>query len=429
MVEAGSALLSAYRMAGRLAVPGLSLLHAHRVRKGKEDAARRGERFGHAGLKPRSGDHIWVHAASVGETNAVMPLIDWIVGRGFNVVLTTGTVTSARIAAERLPEGAVHQFVPFDVAGLVDRFLNTWRPKLAIMVESEIWPATFSALHRRDIPTVIVNGRMSEGSYRGWSRFASGARAVFGCLTLCLAQSKADAERFAALGVGEVRATGNLKFDVPPLPHDAAALAELIGLIGDRPVWIAASTHPGEEEQLAAIHTALRARWENLLLISVPRHPERGVEVADIFARAGHDTGLRSRGDAIRRGSNVYVADTIGELGLFYRLASLAFIGGSLVPHGGQNPIEPAQIGCAILTGSNVRNFSGIYRSLSAVGGVRVVKDATRLQAELERLLADPAAAGAQAQAARECAASGQGALAAVETALESVFDNLATTP
>ena len=425
MAETRSALLRAYRVAGRLAVPGLSLLHARRVKHGKEDPARRGERFGHAGLVPRPGAHVWVHAASVGETNAVLPLVEWIVSRGFNVLLTTGTVTSARLAVERLPEGAVHQFVPYDVAPLVSRFLDTWRPKLAIMVESEIWPATFSELAARRIPTVVVNGRMSERSGRGWARFGAGARSVFGCITLCLAQSQADAERFASLGVRDVRSTGNLKFDVPPLPHDEEALAALAAVIGDRPVWIAASTHPGEEAMLADIHRALRAKREDLLLISVPRHPERGPEVADTFARAGHDVSLRSRGEPVRRGSNVYVADTIGELGLFYRLASIAFIGGSLVPHGGQNPIEPAQIGCAIVSGSNVRNFSGIYRSLGEAGGVRIVRDASGLQAELARLLDDPAEAAHLAAAATGCAQSGQGALAAVKTVLETELGKL----
>ncbi|PTW62273.1 3-deoxy-D-manno-octulosonic-acid transferase [Breoghania corrubedonensis] len=425
MAEAGSALLTTYRLAGRLSVPALGLLYARRVRAGKEDPARRGERFGHSGLTPGPGSHVWVHAASVGETNAVLPLIEWIVGQGYDVVLTTGTVTSARLAAERLPEGAVHQFVPYDVAPLVSRFLETWRPKLAIMVESEIWPATFSELASRHIPTVVVNGRMSERSCRGWARLGAGARAIFGCITLCLAQSEADARRYAMLGARTVRSTGNLKFDVPPLPFDEAARTALATEIGARPVWIAASTHPGEEEMLADVHRALRPEVEDLLLISVPRHPERGREVAEIFARAGHDVSLRSRGEAIRRGSNVYVADTIGELGLFYRLASLAFIGGSLVPHGGQNPIEPAQIGCVVLSGPHVRNFSGIYRSLGEAGGARIVKDGDSLRTELATLLDDDAAAAHLARAAHDCALSGQGALAAVKSALESELARL----
>ncbi|MDJ0930254.1 3-deoxy-D-manno-octulosonic acid transferase [Breoghania sp.] len=423
MAEAGGVLLAAYRLAGRFSVAGLKLLHARRVRCGKEDPARRGERFGVPGLSPRPGPHVWVHAASVGETNAVLPLIEWLVGRGLNVVLTTGTVTSAHLAAECLPEGGVHQYVPYDVVPLVERFLDTWRPKLAIMVESEIWPTTFSELAARNIPTVVVNGRMSERSCRGWLRFGSGARGVFGCLTMCLAQSEADAERFACLGVREVRAMGNLKFDVPALPYDEAARAALAAEIGDRPVWIAASTHPGEEEMLAAIHKALRETVPDLLLISAPRHPECGPEVADVFARAGHDVSLRSRAEAIRGGTDVYVADTIGELGLFYRLAPIAFIGGSLVPHGGQNPIEPAQIGCAILSGSNVRNFSGIYRSLRDARGALLVKDAADLREELTRLLNDDAAIADLAEAARGCARSGQGALAAVTEVLEGELE------
>ncbi len=429
MAEAGSVagggLLAAYRAAGRLGLPALKLLHARRVRRGKEDPARRGERFGQAGLTPEPGPRVWVHAASVGETNAVLPLIEWIVERGFKVVLTTGTITSSRIAAERLPEGAVHQFAPFDVAPLIARFLDSWKPEFAIMVESEIWPATFAELHERGIPVVIVNGRMSEGSHRGWARFGRGGRGVFGCVTMCLAQSQADAERYADLGVADVRATGNLKFDVPPLPFDESALAALRDQIGERPVWIAASTHPGEEELLANVHKGLRETFPELLLISVPRHPERGPEVVDIFASAGLDPSLRSRGEPIQRRCHVYVADTIGELGLFYRLAPIAFIGGSLVPHGGQNPIEPAQIGCAILSGPRVRNFSGIYRSLTEAGGACVVKDAAALQTELAALLADPRAVMALSRAAKASADSGQGALDAVKGVLERAFGKL----
>ncbi len=423
--DTGGGMLAAYRLVGRLALPALKLLHARRVRRGKEDPARRGERFGQAALVPEPGPRVWVHAASVGETNAVLPLIEWIVARGFKVVLTTGTITSSRIAAERLPEGAVHQFAPFDVAPLIARFLDSWKPEFAVMVESEIWPATFAELHARKIPVVIVNGRMSEGSHRGWSRFGRSARRVFGCVTMCLAQSQADAERYADLGIVDVRATGNLKFDVPPLPFDERALDTLRDQIGARPVWIAASTHPGEEEMLASIHKGLRERFPDLLLISVPRHPERGPDVADIFASAGLDPSLRSRGEPIQRRCHVYVADTIGELGLFYRLAPIAFIGGSLVPHGGQNPIEPAQIGCAILSGARVRNFSGIYRSLTEAGAARVVKDAEALQVELAGLLGNHQAVKNLASAAKVCADSGQGALDAVKEVLERAFGKL----
>lgn len=425
MAEAGGLLLQGYRLAGRIAAPGLKLLHAYRTRRGKEDVARRGERFGIAGIPRPEGTYVWVHAASVGETNAVLPLVSWLVERNLKVVLTTGTLTSAQIAAERLPEGAVHQFVPFDVVPLVARFLATWRPRLAIMVESEVWPATLSELRTAGIPVVIVNGRMSEKSHRGWMRISGTARAVFGCVSLCLAQSSRDAERFRALGVRDVRSTGNLKFDVPALPDDAVARAKLSSEIGARPVWIAASTHPGEEEILARVHDALRREFSDLLLICVPRHPERGPEVADVFARAGHDVSLRSRGEAIRKGTNVYVADTIGELGIFYRLARLAFIGGSLVPHGGQNPIEPAQIGCAILTGPHVRNFSSIYRILREVGGARSVADEAALKKETARLLADEAQVEKLADAARSFAADGQGALEVAKAALEAELEGL----
>ncbi len=418
----GGALLTAYGWGGRLALPLLAGIYAWRVRRGKEELARRDERFGRTAHRRPEGPLVWVHAASVGETNAVLPLIEWIAGRGMTVLLTTGTVTSANVAAERLPRGAIHQYFPFDVMPAIDRFLDHWRPTAAIAVESEIWPATLSRLSRRGIPTVIVNGRMSESSFHGWRRLGSAAACVFGALDLCLAQSGGDAERFQRLGVADVRVAGNLKFDVPMLSVDAGQLSGLGAVIGERPVWFAASTHEGEEEIIARLHAMLRETFPDLLLVCAPRHPHRGRAVADIFAQAGHDVSQRSLGHAIRKATAVYVADTMGEMGLFYRLAQVAFVGGSLVPKGGHNPIEPAQLGCAIVCGPSTRNSIKIYELLSAAGGAHVAGSEEELGRTLTQLIGDPQARATMAAAARGAVADGQGALTRVIAALDPIF-------
>lgn len=421
-------ILSAYLLTGYLALPLLAGLYRWRVRRGKEDEARRGERFGVASRPRPEGDLVWVHAASVGETNAVLPLVETMAARGLAVLLTTGTVTSAQVAAQRLPAGAVHQYVPFDVAPVLDRFLGHWRPSLAIMVESEIWPAMLALLSERAIPVVVVNGRMSEGSFRGWRRLGASAGAVFGAVGLCLAQSERDGRFFAGLGVRDVRVPGNLKFDVEPLAADEAELARLRAAIGARPVWIAASTHEGEEAACARIHARLRRDHPDLLLVCAPRHPERGPAVAEVFAEAGLDVALRSRGEPIRPGTQVYVADTIGELGLFYRLAGVAFVGGSLVERGGQNPIEPAQLGCAVVSGPSIRNFSKIYKALGECGGAMVAADEDAAGEAIARLLADAAARRQAVAAAGAVVAAGSGALARVCAALEPLLAGLANT-
>ena len=277
------------------------------------------ERYGRASLPRPPGRLIWVHAASVGETNAVLPLIERLTAVGFAVLLTTTTLTSATVAAARLPSGAVHQFAPFDLAPYVTRFLGYWRPDFAIFVELELWPTMVRKLSGRGIPLVLVNARLSERSFRGWRRFAGFAGTVFTGITLCLAQSPGDAERFGKLGATNVRFAGNLKFDVPPLAADKGAVQRLKAAIGDRPVWVAAQTHEGEEEIVAEAHRRIRERHADALTIIVPRHPERGDAIRALLAGGGLTVAQRSRGNPLLREIDVYLADTLGELGLFYR--------------------------------------------------------------------------------------------------------------
>lgn len=364
-----SALLTLYRGTGYLLGPALNLLLDQRTRRGKEERDRRPERFGVPSRERPRGPLVWVHAASVGETYAALPVIRDITGRGMNVLLTTGTVTSAEIARDQLPERAIHQYVPFDTEPYIRSFLDAWSPDLALLVESEIWPVTLTELGYRSIPIVVLNGHISNRSVEHWQRVKTFSNQVFGTIDLCLAQSERDATLFSKLGVIAVKSTGNLKFDRDPPIVAAPALEAMRALTGNRPVWIAASTHPGEEEIAIAAHAEILRHAPDGLLILAPRHPQRGEEVAALVRDAGLSVAVRSKSEILGDGTAVYLADTIGDLGLLYRLADAAFVGGSFAERGGQNPVEPAQLGVPVLHGPNVRNFKDIYRDLDDAHG------------------------------------------------------------
>ena len=412
-------LLGAYRLAGRAAVPLLPFALSWRARRGKEDSARLGERFGRASLPRPLGRLAWVHAASVGETNAVLPLVEKMTAAGIAVVFTSVTVTSAAIAATRLPRGAFHQFAPIDAPPLVGRFLEYWRPDFALFAESELWPTTIFRLTASGIPQILVNARLSERSFRGWQRFSGVARSIFGCIPLCLAQSAQDAERYEVLGAPKVVVTGNLKFDAPVPDVDADGLADFRAVIAERPVWVAASTHDGEEAIVAEVHRRLSDRFPNLLTIIVPRHPERGGAVRADLAATGFAVAQRSRGEPFGEKTGIYVADTLGEMGLFYRIAPIALLGGSLVPHGGQNPIEAIRLGCAVLHGPHVHNFSDIFAAIDDAVPASAISDANDLFDALSACLNDPAAARHRAEAAADALKPFSGALDATLEALD----------
>jgi 3-deoxy-D-manno-octulosonic-acid transferase len=401
---AAGALFGAYRLIGIAAIPAVPLILARRAARGKEDRARLGERYGRPSLPRPEGQLVWVHAA-------VIPLIRRIVEQGVSVVQTSVTVTSAKVAATALPKGAVHQFMPVDIAPFVGRFLTHWRPDAALFVESELWPATMMQLGAFGVPQVLVNARLSERSYRGWQRFGSGARALFSRIDLCLAQSDGDGERYRGLGARAVEVTGNLKFDAPPLAADLDEFATFHRSIGKRPVWIAASTQEGEEEIAASTHRLLRAHHPGLLTFIVPRNPMRGEAIAAMLAAGGLVVARRSAGEPLTQSTEIYVADTLGELGLFYRLAPIAFVGGSLVPRGGQNPIEPTRLGTAVLHGPLVENFREVYATLDAATGTSPVDGPDALAAALDRLIASPALRERQAADAAAALASYSGAL------------------
>ncbi len=392
--------LALYRAISAFAEPAAHLLLLRRRQRGKEDPSRLDERRGLAGLERPSGPLVWLHGASVGETISITPLVERLMARGFNVLVTSGTVTSAEVLARRLPPGTLHQYLPLDVPRYMRRFMDHWQPDLAIVAESEIWPNMIIEAKRRDLPMVLVNARMSDRSHRRWLKLAKSSRALLAAFDLCLAQTREDAERLTRLGAPRAVMSGNLKFDVSPPPADAAMLAQMEGLTAGRHIWMAASTHEGEDELVISAHRRMASHLHNLLTIIAPRHPHRGSDIAEIARREGLTSARRSDGALPDRAVDVYIADTVGELGLFYRLCPVVFMGGSLVPHGGQNPIEPAKLATAILHGPHVHNFTEVFAALDASNGARQIADAEQLARGVYVWLADPAAARDAARAA-----------------------------
>ncbi len=398
--------LTGWRIASSALAPLLPAWLRLRARRGKEVPERICERRGIATRPRPEGALLWVHAASVGEAASLLPVLSALhrLRPALSVLATTGTVTSAALLADRLPrlgltDRVIHQFVPLDVRAWVRRFLDHWRPDAAAFVESELWPNTIVEAHARGIPLALINARISVRSYARWRRSPGVARALLARFRMVQAQSGRDAGRLVALGARGVEAPGNLKFAAPPLPVDEAELARLRGLIGARPVWLAASTHPGEEAQVMQVHRALALDRPELLTIVAPRHPDRGAEVAPLAAPLS--VTRRSLGEP--PSGAVWVADTLGELGLFYRLAQVAFIGGSLIAHGGQNPLEGARLGCPVVFGPHTHNFAEATAALIEAGAAARVTDAAALERVVGDLLDDPshrAAMGAAGAAA-----------------------------
>jgi 3-deoxy-D-manno-octulosonic-acid transferase len=411
--------LRVYRGLSSAAAPLAPALIRQRLKHGKEDPERTDERRGLSHDTRPLGPLVWIHGASVGEVLAAAALIERLRALNIRILLTSGTVTSAAIVAKRFPPDVIHQYVPYDTPRFVERFLDHWRPSLGLFIESDLWPNLILAGASRRVPMVVINGRMSPRSFPRWRRMSGTISALLGRFDLCLAQSQADAERFSALGARNVITTGNLKLDVPAPPADPVKLERLMAMTRGRPVIVAASTHPGEEEILIATHKALSSALPSLLTVIVPRHPQRGSAIADLVAGAGLQTGLRSRDGQPLAGTEIYVADTIGELGLFYRLASIVFMGGSLIEHGGQNPIEAVKLGGAIVHGPHVFNFAEVYEALDSAAGARLAQDQVALVRQFRHLLADPEAGNSLVAAGSRVVNQLGGALERTMAALE----------
>jgi 3-deoxy-D-manno-octulosonic-acid transferase len=416
--------LRVYRAISHAIQPVAGIFLRRRSQRGKEVRERLNERMGIASLPRPHRTVLWFHAASVGETNVVLPLIEALRRDrpDLGILLTTVTVTSARIAAARLPQGAIHQFVPLDTPAFVKRFLDHWRPDMALFTESEIWPNLIMDADRRRIPLVLLNARMSERSYKRWLKMRGLSRPLFSRFAVVLAQSDALAKRLIRLGARKVISAGNLKFDSPPPPIDAAELQRLKASAQDRPVFLAASTHPGEDEIIAEAHKVLSSAYPRLLTIIVPRHPERGADIAAMLGAQGLDAARRSQGAMPGAETGIYIGDTVGELGLFYSLASFAFIGGSLVPHGGQNPIEAVKLGAGVITGPHWHNFPEVYQALAEQGGCRFVTSQEDLIQTARALFDDQASLALMRTRAEGTVSELSGALGRTLEALEPLL-------
>ncbi|NIZ01517.1 3-deoxy-D-manno-octulosonic acid transferase [Thalassospira lucentensis] len=414
-------LFYAYRAATRLLGPALHLYLNRRKNNGKEDAGRIGERFGHPSSPRPKGKLVWIHGASVGESLSALPIIDEIRRRysDVSILVTTGTVTSAALMHERLPQGVIHQFIPIDRQVCVARFLHHWKPDLALWLESDLWPNILTKAKKAGTRLVLVNGRISEKSFKGYSRFPSFIRPVIAAFDLILTQGEDETKRFAALGATNVSTAGNLKFAAPPLPADDEDLTKLRDQIGKRPVWLASSTFDGEERIAGQVHKNLVAQNPDLLTIIVPRHPVRADAIQAELTAQGLNVSRRSQGHAITGQTDVYLADTMGELGLFYRIAPVCFIGKSLCSGGGQNPLEPARLGCAILHGPDMSNFTVIVDEMQAAGACRTAHDVDDLTRQVGGFLHD-------ATSAQKVAAAGLAYASSKAEVLDRTLDAIA---
>ncbi|MGB3555744.1 MAG: 3-deoxy-D-manno-octulosonic acid transferase [Jannaschia sp.] len=397
-----------------------------RLAAGKEDPARLDERRGIASLPRPEGQLIWLHAASVGESVSVLEMIRRMGEEqpDLSFLVTSGTVTSAEVLAGRLPPGTVHQFVPLDVRRWVRRFLDHWDPDLVVLAEAEIWPALVIEVRRRRKPIALINARMTEAAHARWRRWAKGAAtALLQRIDHVQAQDQATADRLLDLGLSPERleVTGTLKEGSIALPHDEPERVRLARALEGRPCWLAASTHEGEEAGAAEANAQARRSWQKLLLVIAPRHPERAEEIVSGLRLEGFQVAQRSKDEDITAKTEIYVADTMGEMGLWYRLCPVSFIGGSLVPVGGHNPFEPAALGSAILHGPHVANFADIYERLTEAGAARRVEDWTALGTTLARAL-EPDEAAQMAHAAWEVCSSGADV---TERAMDLLFSML----
>ena len=421
--------LALYRMATFLGGPLIRLYLNQRIKQGKEDPARLNERLGLASRPRPPGKLVWIHGASVGEALSILPLIERIRSdhSAWTILVTTGTVTSARLMAERLPDGVIHQFVPVDRVAYVRRFLEHWKPNLGLWMESEFWPNLVVETRASAVPMVVLNGRMSERSFIGWQKNRAMIWQLLRAFRLVLAQSAIDAERFQTLGAKNVEMPGNIKYACAPLPVLPDDLAQVQAWIGDRAHWLAASTHAGDETMVARIHQQLRDDIPNLLTIIAPRHPDRGGTIAAELTALGLNVAQRSLGQPIRSDTAVYIADTLGEMGLFYRLCSVVFIGKSMPQQsgngGGQNPIEPALLNCALIFGPDMSNFAAVAKTLVVAGAAVQIANEAALLVQVQRLLHDADALERMVVAAASVSQAEAGVMDRIMTALTPYFE------
>ena len=419
-------MLGLYRALTGLAQPLIRQHLVSRAKRGKEDPERLGERLGIPSLDRPAGSLVWIHAVSVGESLSGLPLIEALHSRrpDLTLLVTCGTRTAAALLAQRLPKAAIHQYAPVDTPQSAEAFIAHWQPDLAIWLEGELWPNTIFAAKASGAKLALLSARMTKASAKGWQRFSRSARALLGQFDLILAQDSDSQARLTALGASDI-GLANLKTLAQPLAYDAAELEALRHQIGDRGVVLGASTHAGEDE-------IILAAWKGLakprpLLILAPRHPERGASLeAMVQSLAIGKTARRSLGQTICASTAVYIADTLGEMGLFYRLARVTLMGGSLLPGiGGHNPLEPARLGSVIISGNQVFNFSKVYADMVTTGGLELVACEAELMKALNLIWHDQTRAEAMAAAALDYCAREAGDLDRLWTSLLPILPSL----
>lgn len=415
---------SLYRLTTTLAAPLITRYLQKRLAKGKEDPTRFNERLGIASQLRPDGPVLWLHGASVGEAISLLPLIDHVQKHApaYTILMTTGTVTSAALMAKRLPQGVIHQFVPVDRLPYVRAFLDHWRPDVAFWTESELWPNLLCESHKRGTKMALINARMSEKSLKNWQRVGGFARKLLSTFDLFLAQTEKDAENYRTLGAKNVTCVGNLKYASPDLPCDESDLTNLQDLTANRALWLAASTHHGDETLVGRVHQQVKQDHPALLTLIAPRHPNRADEIEADLSAQGLTVARRSKGQQPDAQTDIYLCDTMGEMGLFYRLAPIVFMGKSLAPLGGQNPLEPARLDCALLCGPYMTNFPEIMTRFEEANAITIVNDEVELASQVHELLKNSAHAQELAARAKQVALGEAAALDRIYEALNQAF-------
>ena len=384
-----------YKKITSLSAPILSLLLKQRLRTGKENSKRYIEKKGIASIERPSGNLIWIHAASVGEAQSALILVNNIIQKykTISILITTGTVTSSNVISDKLPKRAFHQFYPLDHPDWVKKFLTHWTPDGVIWIESELWPNMLSQIKKRKIPSILVNARMSEKSYKSWKHVRGMIESMLETFDIILCQDKRDEQRYTALGSKKTVVTDNLKYSASPLPYDKQNYNVILQSIGNRTVWLYASTHKGEEHLACEMHKRLKTHFPDLLTIIVPRHPERRNEIKEQLDKTSLYIKFRGGKRTVpEKNDDIYVVDTLGELGLFYQLVSIAMIGRSFSDDGGggHNPIEAALLNCAVIYGPNIQNLQSIYEDMNAKDAALCVTTHDKLYQTLKSLLSNP---------------------------------------
>lgn len=414
-----------YKVLITLAFPFLKLTYIRKRKKAKkEHPTRFNERLGNYKTLRPEGKLYWLHGASVGESVSMLPLIDKLLRENpdLSILVTTGTLTSAEIMAKRLPKRAFHQFIPFDVPAFAQKLIKHFKPDAVLWFESEFWPSLLSEVKKAKIPLILVNGRISDKSFETWKKFKFVSKEILSCFSLCLGQSEQDKNRLILLGAPKVACVGNLKFAGMPLPVDQNKLNVLKQQIGERKVFLISSTHNDEEERFALYLPWLKENIQNVLTIVAPRHPNRGDDITRMYRCRNFNVAQRSREEDITPETDIYVADTIGEMGLWYALSAVSFVGGSIISHGGQNFMEAARDKNAVIVGPNMQNFAEIMNRARFDDAVWQVNSAEDVVEETITLFRNPELLAERQQKAYQWTVKEEAVLDGIVNALKKVL-------